>query len=108
MKTFKAKYVKSMKTKIRQVRTTKSKKYWMLINSVGKKFENPQVKLHDCYVFFKELYTTEHDVNNDEEIHLNDEQYGNESILNDPISVEEILFYSILSHNLGRSSGHHR
>ena len=90
VKTFKAKYVKSMKTKIRQMRTTKPKEYWKLINSVGKKFENPQVKLDDCYAFFKELNTNKHDVNNDEEIHLNDEQYRNESILNDPISMEEI------------------
>ena len=74
VKTFKAKYVKSMKTKIRQMRTTKPKEYWKLINSVGKKFENPQVKLDDCYAFFKELNTNKHDVNNDEEIHLNDEQ----------------------------------
>ena len=72
------------------MRTTKPKEYWKLINSVGKKFENPQVKLDDCYAFFKELNTNKHDVNNDEEIHLNDEQYRNESILNDPISMEEI------------------
>ena len=34
-------------------------------------------------------------------------QYG-VSLTKDMVSVECGLFYSILSHNLGRSSGHHR
>ncbi|MEW8547673.1 MAG: reverse transcriptase family protein, partial [Candidatus Thiodiazotropha sp.] len=90
VKSFKAKYAKSMKTKIRQMRTTNPKDYWKLINSVGKKSENPQVKLDDFFAFYKELNTNRHDVNNDEEIQIDDELHGNESILNDPISIEEI------------------
>ena len=83
------KHNQNTQDKLRNLKSTNSKDYWKIINSLNKSKDNDKIDIETLYEFFKNLNEQSHDVEDD--FNINIDITDDDELLNSYITEGEIL-----------------